>query len=171
MSTKQRKTRKMRGSGGCGYGSKKKHRGKGSKGGKGYAGSHKHHYIKIMKTEPEHFGKRGFFSRKTKPNTINLGDIEKLTDSKEINLTEMGYGKLLGKGNVSKALNVKVASCSAQAKEKIERAGGSVLCDSTEDDFQDAEEKDSPEEEEEEATEEIESEEDISEEESEEEDD
>ena len=127
MPTKMRKTRKMRGSFTCGYGSKKKHRGKGSKGGKGYAGSHKHHYIKIIKQEPGHFGRRGFSSLRKKASAVNVGELEKLSDKQEINLAEMGYQKLLGKGSVSRSITVTVDSASSIAKAKIEKAGGKLI--------------------------------------------
>lgn len=149
MPTKLRKTRKMRGSKTCGYGSKKKHRGKGSKGGKGYAGSHKHKWIKIIKEEPDHFGKHGFTSVRKKENVIiNVKDLEKLIkdfregkmkieheeikedDEKiEINLTKLGYDKLLGKGkiNVNKPILIFVKSFSKQAKQKIESVGGKII--------------------------------------------
>lgn len=147
MPTKLRKTRKMRGSGGCGYGTKKKHRGKGSKGGKGYAGSHKHHYIRTMIEEPDHFGKHGFTSlKKMKKNLkiINVGDLEKLTDKPEINLGEMGFGKLLGKGSVSKALTVTVPDYSKDAKEKIEKAGGQIISDKPQEEEEFEEVKEEP---------------------------
>ena len=108
-----------------GYGSKKKHRGKGSKGGKGYAGSHKHKYSYIVKYEPNHFGFKGFISLKSKPKTINVGDLERFETTK-INLSFLGYEKLLGKGNITKAFEIKVKSSSKRAKEKIESAGGKV---------------------------------------------
>ncbi|MEM7816731.1 MAG: uL15 family ribosomal protein [Candidatus Aenigmatarchaeota archaeon] len=149
MPTKLRKIRKMRGSKTCGYGSKKKHRGKGSKGGKGYAGSHKHKWIKIIKEEPKHFGKHGFTSiRRKETKTINIKDLERLVkdfregkidikndeikedDEKiEINLTKLGYDKLLGKGklNFEKPIIIIVKSFSQQAKEKIESANGKIL--------------------------------------------
>jgi len=127
MPTKLRKTRKMRGHTTHGYGSKKKHRGRGSKGGSHYAGSHKHHYVKIMKFEPEHFGKHGFASLKKKGKTVNVGELEKLTSESEIDLAKLGYAKLLGKGRVGKPLTVKVANFSRHAKEKIEKAGGKIV--------------------------------------------
>ncbi|MBU5678323.1 MAG: uL15 family ribosomal protein [Candidatus Aenigmatarchaeota archaeon] len=149
MPTKLRKTRKMRGSKTHGYGSKKKHRGKGSKGGKGYAGSHKHKWIKIIKEEPEHFGKHGFTSIRGKESkTINIKDLERLIkdfregkidikndeikedDEKiEINLTKLGYDKLLGKGklNFEKPIIIIVKSFSQQAKQKIESANGKII--------------------------------------------
>jgi len=136
MPTDMRKTRKMRAKTTHGYGSKKKHRGKGSKGGKGYAGSHKHHMTYIAKYEPDHFGKHGFFSRKKKEKAINVEELEKMGE-KDINLTEMGFGKLIGKGKVTKPVNVTVKKASKQAKEKIEGAKGKLnLQEETEEEFE-----------------------------------
>ncbi|MEM5812805.1 MAG: uL15 family ribosomal protein [Candidatus Aenigmatarchaeota archaeon] len=151
MPTKLRKTRKMRGSKTHGYGSKKKHRGKGSKGGKGYAGSHKHKWIKIIKEEPDHFGKHGFTSiRRKESKAINIKDLERLikdfregkidikndeikedNEKIEINLTKLGYDKLLGKGklNFEKPIIIIVKSFSKQAKEKIESANGKIIAE------------------------------------------
>ena len=53
-------------------------------------------------------------------------DIAKMHGS-EIDLGKLGYEKLLGKGTISRAVTVKVDQASAQAKEKIEKAGGMVL--------------------------------------------
>src|SRR3989344_9625392 len=104
-----------------GWGAKKKHRGKGSRGGKGWGGSTKHKRSYVYTYAPDHFGYKGFHSLKKKDNAINVGDLEKL-GKKEIDLSEMGYEKLLSKGNVSSALTVKVSKFSAKAKEKIEAA-------------------------------------------------
>ncbi|MDR1446883.1 MAG: uL15 family ribosomal protein, partial [Treponema sp.] len=38
-----------------------------------------------------------------------------------------GLVKILGKGEIGKSLSFKVAAVSASAKEKIEKAGGSVI--------------------------------------------
>jgi len=133
MATKDRKIRKMRGSKTCGYGSKKKHRGKGSKGGKGYAGSHKHKWTYIVKYEPDHFGKHGFVPpRKKQIKTINVGELENVLkrlnlESNEIDLSELGYEKLLGKGKVTKPFIIKVKEFSERAKNKIESAGGMII--------------------------------------------
>ncbi len=129
---KRKKVVKMRGSKTHGYGSKKKHRGKGSKGGKGYAGSHKHKWTYIVKYEPDHFGKHGFTSLKKvkmrrRIKIINVGELEKIATGKEIDLDAMGYTKLLGKGEVTKPFVVKISNFSAKAKEKIEAAGGKIL--------------------------------------------
>jgi large subunit ribosomal protein L15 len=122
-----KKTRKMRGSRTHGYGAGKKHRGKGSKGGKGYAGSTKHRRSYIYKYEPEHFGHKGFYSLKSKSKTIGVGSLEKMAGGKsEIDLTSMGYDKLLSNGAISKPLVVKIGKFSKKAKEKVEAAGGQI---------------------------------------------
>ena len=135
---RRRKVRKLRGSKTHGYGSKKKHRGKGSKGGKGYAGSHKHKWIWIVKYEPDHFGKHGFTSlkqiwRKRRHKEINVGELEKLAESLGIksgdvlDLESLGYTKLLGRGTISKPFLVRVPSFSKHALKKLEAVGGKII--------------------------------------------
>ena len=121
----KKKTRKWRGRTSHGWGMKKKHRGGGSQGGRGYGGSHKHKFSYVTTKEPDHYGYKGFYSRKKKDRTINVDEIAKM-DVQEINLKKLGYNKLLGRGKVSRAVNVTVDSSSAKAKEKIESAGGKV---------------------------------------------
>jgi large subunit ribosomal protein L15 len=67
---------------------------------------------------------------------VNLGDIEKRYEASETvdaaSLTRKGLikgsdpVKVLGNGEISKNLTFKVSAVSASAKEKIEKAGGSV---------------------------------------------
>lgn len=66
--------------------------------------------------------------------TINVSDLERFDNGTEVTaelLKETGVVskvldgiKILGRGELTKKLNVKVAKYSAQAKEKIEKAGG-----------------------------------------------
>ena len=89
--------------------------------------------------EPDYFGKNGFTSPqslKRKENVINVAKLDeisaKFSVEKEkgklyIDLTSLGYSKLLGTGQTSKALIVNVPSCSKSAAEKIKEAGGQVL--------------------------------------------
>jgi large subunit ribosomal protein L15 len=116
-------SKKRRGSRTHGYGSKKKHRGGGSRGGRGQAGSMKHHIVRSIKTRGIHLGKKGFRGRGKKLATINL---YQLPNQDKINLKEMGYDKLLGKGTITKAVTI-TGLCSKIAKEKIEKAGGKVV--------------------------------------------
>lgn len=127
MTLRFRKKRKGRGAG-TGWGSKKKHRGKGSTGGRGFAGLHKQNWSWVTSKDPEHYGYKGFFSHKRKEKAINVGELEKMAgDKKEINLSELGYGKLLSRGNVSSALTVKIKKYTEKAKAKIEGAGGKIV--------------------------------------------
>ena len=56
MPTRVRKTRKYRGSRHCGWGQIGQHRASGHKGGLGQSGLHKHHFIRMLLTDPKHFG-------------------------------------------------------------------------------------------------------------------
>lgn len=121
------KTRKMRGSKSCGYGHKKKHRGKGSRGGVGFGGSKKQKMLKIQREFPEHFDHRKL-KKKAFLRTINLKDLSRF-DGTEINLTELGYEKLLGDGEVKKKLKVIVSAWSKSAEDKIKAAGGEIAAE------------------------------------------
>lgn len=124
----RKKVRKQRGYTGHGWGTKKKHRGGGSRGGRGAAGMHKHKYSYTTTYEPDHFTKKGFHSLQKRPKVINVGDLEKLKiQGNNIDLTALGYGKLLSRGNVTKPLTVKIAVFSKNAKTKIEKAGGKII--------------------------------------------
>jgi len=131
---KRKKVIKQRGSKTHGYGSKKKHRGAGSRGGRGMAGVIKHKKFWVMKNKPGHIGKRGFKTlqqRKVaapRAMAINLRDIEKLAkDKKELDLSKIGYDKVLSTGNLSKPLTIKAYAFSEAAKQKIEKAGGKAI--------------------------------------------
>jgi len=122
----RRKITRQRGKRTHGWGSKKKHRGKGSRGGKGYGGSSKHKRSYIYTYEPEHFGYKGFHSLRKKGNTINVGELERFGKT-ELNLKKLGYTKLLSKGNISSAITVHISEFSPKAKEKIEASGGKII--------------------------------------------
>jgi large subunit ribosomal protein L15 len=128
MAENHRKKRKGRGAG-TGYGAKKKHRGKGSQGGKGWGGSTKHNRSYVYSKDPFHFGRKGFHRRNRKEIiAINVGELEKISSGKkEIDLRKLGYGKLLGRGEIKSAFRIEVDRFSKSAKEKIESAGGSII--------------------------------------------
>jgi len=141
MPHKERKTRKMRGSRTHGYGRIGQHRDAGSKGHR-KVGRHKHLWSYVTTYEPDYFGKHGFTSPqslKHKENTINIKQLNELTaqtagekGKTNVNLTSLGYTKLLGTGKLAKPLIVSVSSCSKTAEEKIKKAGGQVLTESQE---------------------------------------
>ncbi|UCD03467.1 MAG: uL15 family ribosomal protein [Candidatus Aenigmatarchaeota archaeon] len=114
-----------------GWGSPKKHRGKGSRGGRGMAGSEKHRKTYVLKYARDRIGKQGFTAKRTKNLlSINLREAAKLAGkSKKLDLTALGYDKLLGTGEIKAALEIKVDYFSAGAKQKVEAAGGKIISD------------------------------------------
>jgi len=134
MPHKLRKIRKFRGSRTQGYGRIGQHRDSGSKGHR-KVGRHKHLWSYVVTHEPDYFGKNGFTSPKslhTKVNSINLNKLDQLTqagsgEKAKINLTDLGYTKLLGTGKITKALTIQVDFYSKSAAEKIKEAGGEII--------------------------------------------
>jgi len=122
---KQKKADKMRGGSTHGYGSKKKHRGAGSRGGKGYAGSFNHKRVYLRKYEPEHFAKKKFKSLRNRniAPTIPSMNLRELVGKEG----EFPQHKILGTGTVPKGMIVKAKAFSVRAKEKIEAAGGQAI--------------------------------------------
>ncbi len=142
MPHRLRKTRKNRGSRTQGYGRIGQHRKTGSKGYR-MAGRHKHLWSYVTTYERDSFGKHGFTSPRSLRRNVSVINISRLNNlvaelpetsggSQTIDLTSMGYTKLLGTGKIAKALTVKISSCSKSAAEKIEQAGGKVLSASEE---------------------------------------
>jgi len=124
-----------------GWGQIGQHRKHGEKGGR-KVGRHKHLWSYVLKYEPNYFGKRGFTSiqsLKAKINTINIGQLDQLTDKLTqqkqmtkkkgkpyIDLAAHGYHKLLATGKLTKPILVKVDSYSENAAKKIQEAGGQI---------------------------------------------
>ena len=131
-----KKTNKQRGSMTHGWGSKKKHRGAGSRGGVGRAGITKHMRLHFKKKGIQ-VGAKGHSTMKQKGlkkrvRSINLRELERLIPEKgkkEIILREFGYDKVIGTGNIKNPLKVIAKSFSARAVEKIEAAKGQALKD------------------------------------------
>lgn len=143
---RKKKSRKLRGSSTHGWGFSKRHRGKGSRGGHGHAGVGKRGAQKETFYLSKGIPPIGKFGISVKPRVvkvpvkaINLKEIcekleswtaqktiEKSADVYSIDLSKLGYAKLLSDGKVTRKLNIKCKSCSAKAKQKVEAAGGSV---------------------------------------------
>ena len=134
------KTSKHRGSRTHGRG-KKAGRGHGKRGGVGAAGGHKHKWIATLKYDRDHYGQKGKGFKRPQsvvgqPITINVSQLRKLKErlikegveegGKAINLTALGYQKLLGSGDCQGAWDVTVEAASPRAIEKVEAAGGKV---------------------------------------------
>ncbi len=109
---------------------KKAGRGAGKRGGRGNAGMNKHRVMTRIKYMPKHWGMHGFNrhpSLRTVYVTANVGQLEEMASGEDtVNLTEKGIDKLLGSGQIRKALTVIVDEVSARAAEKVEAAGGTV---------------------------------------------
>lgn len=140
MPHKLRKVRRQRGSRYMGFGQVGQHRKSGMRGGKGNAGGHKHFWIRTVIYEPLRFHKIGFLppsAKEPRPAAINVGELEDLAvkvigdygvkGGNELDLAALGISKLLGRGNVSVPLKVKVVYATVSAKEKVEEAGGSIV--------------------------------------------
>jgi large subunit ribosomal protein L15 len=130
MPHKLRKHRKMRGSRTQGYGRIGQHRDAGSKGYR-KVGMHKHRWSLSSNMDTPYFGKHGFHSPQKIhliENTINLNKLGEIAQSGQavIDLTSLGYTKLLGTGKITKALTITVPACSKIAQEKVVAAGGKV---------------------------------------------
>jgi large subunit ribosomal protein L15 len=131
MPHKLRKIRKFRGSRTQGYGRIGQHRDSGSKGHR-KVGRHKHLWSWVVTHQPDYFGKNGFTSPQSihrVDNPINLKQLEAIAQiqGEKINLTALGYTKLLGTGKISKPLTIQVPAYSKSAAEKIKQAGGEIL--------------------------------------------
>jgi large subunit ribosomal protein L15 len=122
------RTNKFRGSRYHGRG-KKSGRGAGKRGGRGNAGINKHRLLTRLKYMPRHWGMHGFNRHPSlrKVNiSINLQELQDMVEGDNVNLGELGYDKLLGKGKMNRGMNITVAKASARAVSKVEAAGGTV---------------------------------------------
>ena len=82
-----------------------------------------------LKYMPGHWGMHGFNRHpglRVVNSSINLGQVAEIADGDSIDLSEMGFDKLLGRGRIDRALTIKVAEASAKAIQKVEAAGGSI---------------------------------------------
>lgn len=143
MIRRTRKIRKMRGSRTIGGGCSKKRRGAGHRGGRGNAGLHKSKWTWTVKYDPKHFGKYGFkrpprsilkfnpvnldYLDEKSEELVNQGLALKKNGSIEIDVTDLGYNKVLGKGKLNKPLIIKSPKFSSSAIQKIEEAGGETI--------------------------------------------
>ncbi len=135
---KRSKRSRLRGRRTCGYGSRKKHRGKGSKGGKGMAGTGKRAGQKrtwVLKYDPNYLGKKGFTSQKKlrqrkKMKIINLSQIQEQIDNgliKKGGEIKLKNYKVLSRGTLKDKLIIKATAYSKKAEEKIKKAGGKII--------------------------------------------
>merc|ERR1712142_62781 len=144
MTTRNKKTRKLRGHVSHGHGRIGKHRK--HPGGRGNAGGMHHHRINFDKYHPGYFGKVGMRNFHAKPNQkyapiINLDKLWSLVTEQArknyaknhrkapvINVVRSGYFKVLGKGRLPKQpVIVKAKFFSKKAEDKIRSVGGACV--------------------------------------------
>ena len=137
MATRLRKTRKFRGSRNHGWGQVGQHRASGHKGGLGQSGMMKHHFSSMLKDDPNHFGHSS--NNPPQRNIIkkwaSVRDLDDLylksgkqeNDKKLLDLTALGFDKLLGGGQVKNAFSIKIGQFTSKAEEKVKNAGGELL--------------------------------------------
>jgi large subunit ribosomal protein L15 len=96
------------------------------------AGMHKHKWSYTVKYAPDHFGHNQFRppKRVVTNRWLNLYDLERLAHGSDrdgvIDLTSLGFDKLLGQGEITRPYKLKIARASASAVEKVNAAGGSI---------------------------------------------
>jgi large subunit ribosomal protein L15 len=130
----RKKQSRMRGRKTSGWGAKKKHRGAGSRGGHGNAGMLKHKKSFRIRYDPNYLeNNKGFqvpSQAKEEIKAINLRDIDifaRKMKKSEIDVSEMGYDKVLSTGKVTQPLTIKARKIVENAKKKIEEAGGKAV--------------------------------------------
>lgn len=140
---REKKSKSLRGWRTHGWGRVGQHRRSGTRGGRGHAGYHKHYWSWVVKYAPDWFGKHGFTRHPSivpRPRCINVKDIDENIDLwvkegkaslrggvYEVDLTELGFTKLLGSGKITKKVLIRVVDATEKAIEKIERIGGKVV--------------------------------------------
>ncbi len=145
MTIKRRtKNSRHRGSKTHSWGAMKKHRGAGNKGGRGNAGTGKRSDCKKPSVWGiEHFyGKHGFTPiggirrivvcnietvERSYHKLLKQGIIKEENGVYIVDLEQLGYEKLLGKGKPTKKWNIIIPRASATAVEKIKEKGGNVI--------------------------------------------
>ncbi len=142
MALKNRKTRKYRGSRTCGGGNAKMRRGAGHRGGRGNAGAFKHRKSWYLRYDPSYFVHKGPGRPpvlRGAPRAINIGSLEERLDSylssglaemKDgkvyMDLSKIGFDKLLGGGLAKNAWVITAKSSTSIASRKISEAGGEL---------------------------------------------
>ena len=140
--SRRKKVNKYRAHTTHGGGSRKKRRGAGSRGGRGNAGTGKRASHKKA-GRITIFGKKGFLPRRNSSTTktVNLnyftsnkikqlvsqGKVVEQSGHYTVDLSKLGFNKLLGAGNIDFKLKIIAQEVSVKAAEKIKLAGGEVV--------------------------------------------
>jgi large subunit ribosomal protein L15 len=121
------------------------------RGGFGNAGRYRHKKSRLIRNKEfvhmHYVGKKGFISvpqRQGETRALNLRQLSAMVDrlvsqkkaqmedqKVSVDLSQMGFKKLLGMGSISRAVRVKVDQCSASAMKKLKEAGGEAVLSRT----------------------------------------
>ena len=144
MTTRLRKTRKLRGGSHMGWGQVGQHRASGHKGGLGRAGHMKHLWSTVIKEDQDHFGHNSTHRPASvaiiTKKWVNVRDLDDLftksgkseNSKKVIDLTSLEFDKLLGGGQIKTAYTIKVKLATTSAQEKVKQSGGEIIMPKTE---------------------------------------
>lgn len=139
---KRKKSSRHRGSHTHGWGAKKKHRGAGHRGGRGKSGTGKKAHQRMPSVWKDHpFGRHGFVPpTATSMCAVNIDTLnehilqwlEQKIVAREgnayvVNLKQLHYDKLLGRGKALYTYKIIVSAASRRAIEKIKHHGGDVI--------------------------------------------
>lgn len=138
----KKRTRKFRGTRSHGWGKTKKHKKSGLRGGVGKAAPKSHHWLQVITGKRAKIGKKGFIkppSTVRRIKTINISHLEAMlptlvkqgkatidAGTYNVDLSALGYNKLLAQGEITKPIKIKVEYASESAIEKVKEAGGEV---------------------------------------------
>ena len=108
------------------HGKHKNQRGGGTRGGRGDVGKCKHHFMRSILLGTQ-MGKHGFvrLPLTEEIETVNVDVLDQIAGPDGI--VEISEMKVLGRGQVTRKLNVSAAGFSVTAKNKIEAAGGQAV--------------------------------------------
>ena len=108
------------------HGKHKNARGGGSRGGRGDSGKCKHHFMRSMLLGTQ-MGKHGFVRQPVceELEVVNVDVLDQMAG--QDGRLELSKMKVLGRGKVTRTLNVSAAGFTATAKSKIEAAGGQAV--------------------------------------------
>lgn len=133
---KRKRKNKLRGKRTFGSGDTKNRRGAGSRGGKGKAGSKKHKFsiyyvyagklLRRLKAKPKGKIVNVDYLNQKLEQFAKEKKVEQQNGLFVVDAKKLGFGKVLGKGMITRKILVRNAAVSAKAKEKIEAAGGKV---------------------------------------------
>ncbi|RLE74570.1 MAG: 50S ribosomal protein L15 [Thermoprotei archaeon] len=140
---REKKSKSLRGWRTHGWGRVGQHRRSGTRGGRGHAGYHKHYWTWVVRYAPDWYGKHGFTRHPSiipRPRCINVGQLDESLDEwvregkaalkegvYEVDVTKLGYTRLLGSGKITKRVIVRVVDATERAVEKVRQAGGDVI--------------------------------------------